>query len=287
MDLGFGVSLMWLARDQAERVMNACSPRGHYFHPVRQYGQRYTFVADVGRDEWEAHLYRWDADGLLTDVLAMSRLILDHGYSTEFAARIIEREDGEQTVMPLWTGRAVYRLRHTRDWMTIGEVRELRELLAAYRARGESLPARVRRALWNVDYGTTVRWLDIRLPLLVIGFEGLISTSDSLVRKQFAERVPQVANSAGIDGITSSLCKAMYDARSRWAHGSHIGLKRETRTQPDPEAPEISASDGLARKVGLLEHALRGVLRRCIEDREFAERFDSPDRIRESWPVHI
>ena len=284
-DLGFGVSMLRFERDQTERVMNACFPRGHYFHPVRQYGQRYTFVNPVTREDWEQHLFRWDPDGALNEVLAMSRLIIDHGYSTEFAARIIEHEDGEQIVMPILEPRPVYRLQHTRDWMTAGEVEDLRQLIAAFRLRRETLPSRVTRALWNVDYGTTVRWLDIRLPLLVIGFEGLISTSTDLVRRQFYERVPKLAADAGVEGITASLCKELYDARSRWAHGSHIALKRATKTEPEQDEDHVP--DRQTQKVALLEHALRQVVRLCIQDDGFASRFQAPGGVRQHWPVQI
>jgi hypothetical protein len=39
--------------------MNACTPRGHNFAPIRQFGQRYSFILDV-------------------DPLALSRLVRDH-----------------------------------------------------------------------------------------------------------------------------------------------------------------------------------------------------------------
>src|SRR4051812_13919851 len=43
-DLGRGVMIDRLPKDEAELVMTACSPRGHYFAPIRQFGQRYAFV---------------------------------------------------------------------------------------------------------------------------------------------------------------------------------------------------------------------------------------------------
>jgi hypothetical protein len=35
--------------------MNACSLRGYYFTPIRQFGQRYSFVRDVDDEEWREH----------------------------------------------------------------------------------------------------------------------------------------------------------------------------------------------------------------------------------------
>jgi hypothetical protein len=190
--------------------------------------------------------------------------------------------------MPIPTSQPVYRLQHTRDWFTAEEVEQLRALVAAFRSVRDTLPERVRRALWNVDYGVTVRWLDIRLPLLVIAFEGLISTSRSLVRRQFHERVPRLAQEVGIDGITAPLAKEMYDARSRWAHGSHIALKRETPREPEPDdEPDQSRESDEVRKVALFEQALRAVVRRCIENEGFASLFRDADSIRARWPLVV
>ena len=283
LDLGYGVTLTRMDHDQAERVINACTPRGHYFHPVMQSGQQYTFTRDIPAEDWQEHLYRWDSEDVLTDLLAMSRLILDHGYSTEFGARLIDYRDGSQTVMPLYAAQPVFRLRHTRDWLVAEEVDQLRDLFGAYRSVRRDLPERVQRALWNVDYSFIVRWLNIRLPLLVIGFESLISTSKSLVRRQFIERVPQVAAEAGADDVTPELCKEMYDARSRWAHGSHIALPRSTQTSA--EGSEEATPD--VDQVAALELGLRRVVRRCIEDREFASVFTDDQSIRDRWHVRL
>jgi len=37
-ELGRGLSLAPVDHDEAEMVFNACTPRGHYFFPVRQFG---------------------------------------------------------------------------------------------------------------------------------------------------------------------------------------------------------------------------------------------------------
>lgn len=62
-DLGGGIFIEELDRDTAELVMNACTPRGHYFVPVRQFGQRYSFVKEVPLDELEHRHFAWDTDG--------------------------------------------------------------------------------------------------------------------------------------------------------------------------------------------------------------------------------
>lgn len=69
--------------------MNACTPRGHYFVPVRQFGQRYSFVKEVALEELGERHFAWDTDGTLDDTLTLSRLVRDNGYSIEYAARLL------------------------------------------------------------------------------------------------------------------------------------------------------------------------------------------------------
>lgn len=132
-DLGEGISILKLERTEADRVFHACAPRGHHFLPYRQAGQAFAFSRDVHSGLWIQDLYRWDPDGKLRDVLAMARLIVDAGYSTEYAARIIDYTDGDQKI--IWTppapGKLVYRASQSRDWLTYGEADELRQLLSA------------------------------------------------------------------------------------------------------------------------------------------------------------
>jgi hypothetical protein len=83
-------------QDEAELVMNACTPRGHYFFAVRQFGGLYAFVLEVDAPVYEQHPFAWDVDGVIITALQLSRLVRDNGYSPEFAARIVEHEDGRK-----------------------------------------------------------------------------------------------------------------------------------------------------------------------------------------------
>jgi hypothetical protein len=131
-ELGRGARLDRLASDEAELVMNACTPRGHYFLPVRQFSQMYAFVRDVDPAEAEKSL-TWDRDSVLYDALMLSRLVRDNNISTEYAARVTTCEGGEQMVMyPITPKPFVYRLRRDRDWLDKDEASELRQLLAAF-----------------------------------------------------------------------------------------------------------------------------------------------------------
>ena len=132
-DLGGGIVIEELDRDTAELVMNACTPRGHYFVPVRQFGQRYSFVKEVSLDELEERHFAWDTDGTLDDALTLSRLVRDNGYSTEYAARLFDYEDGRRCVVYVHReDKAIWRLHRDREWLDAAEGHELAALLAAY-----------------------------------------------------------------------------------------------------------------------------------------------------------
>jgi hypothetical protein len=150
--LGREMRIDRLHEGEAEMVFRACTPRGHNFSPVKQFGQRYCFVRDVAIAHWETSPYHWDREGVLHDALAMSRLVRDHAFSLEYAARIITWEDGQQVVA--WTSPGslanAYSVRHERDWLTYGEAGELQALLASYwevkgRAAAPSHPRDVAR----------------------------------------------------------------------------------------------------------------------------------------------
>ena len=93
----------------------------------------YSFVREADPTKLEDGHWTWDPDDVIRDAVAMSRLVLDNGYSTEYAARIFDYANGEQQITP--TAQATqyaYRLRpQAREWMKVSETDELRELLAA------------------------------------------------------------------------------------------------------------------------------------------------------------
>lgn len=48
--------------------------------------------------QWERRRSVWDHDGVLYDCLKLSRLVRDNAFSTEYAARIADHEDGVQVI---------------------------------------------------------------------------------------------------------------------------------------------------------------------------------------------
>lgn len=287
--LGRGLVLASLDQDEAELVLTACSPRGHYFVPIRQFGQMYSFVRETDPAELDDGRWTWDPDRVIRDALAMSRLVLDNGYSTEYAARIFDYANGEQQIMPTPVPtQYAYRVRPTaRDWLTVSEADELRDLLTEYWALGDDLPERVAHALWLAEYLVSARWLDVIAPLLVVAFEALVNTSKDLVTRQFRERVPAMTEQAG-SGLSTTLCDRMYDARSRWVHGARVPLyRRPERKGESWEGPTDSEQRAAVERVAKTQDALRAMLRKAITDPEFRAIFASDDSIRELWPVAV
>ena len=86
--------------------------------------------------------------------IALSRLVHDNTYCSEYAARIIERDGAPRQIAPIrsFERRLAYRLREGRPWLTADEVAELAALRAAYRAA--DLPERVKRALRRTERST-------------------------------------------------------------------------------------------------------------------------------------
>jgi hypothetical protein len=274
-DLGRGVRIDRLPQEEVELVMNACTPRGHYFSPIRAVGQRCSLIRDLDLAEYEEHPLWWDRDGVIYDALSLSRLVRDNGYSTEFAARITDYEDGLQTVLYTLAAESkhVYRLRRDREWLDPSEGAELRDLLAAYWAAKDDLPSRVTRAMWRTEYASWLKWADLVLPTLVGGLEALLKTERLGSTHQFVTRVPALAEELGIQGVDKAFCERIYDARSEWVHGTHVLLfatgqeaQEATGTQQGPQTAEQWAVFG---EIARVQDLLRRAVRRCVEDEEF------------------
>jgi hypothetical protein len=287
-DLGRNLRLDRLPHDEAELVMNACSPRGHFFAPFRQFSQSMAFVRDIDLDAWREHSFHWDRDGVIGDALMLSRLVRDNGQSMQFAARIADYADGEQSVVYTLgsDSKHAYRLRRDRDWLDPDEGIELRNLLAAYWACEDGLPSRVQRATWRTEYASWLRWADLALPILVSGLESLLKTERHHATHQFKTRVPALANELGFDGIDADFCERMYDARSEWVHGAHVRLfttGQKTKEGAPRQGPEDDEQRYALADIARVQDVLRLAVRRCIEDEDFRAIFADDDLIRSRW----
>jgi hypothetical protein len=265
-------------------VLSACTPRGHYFVPIRQFGQRFAFVLPQEDSE---ESFRWDPDEVIRDALAISRLVRDHGFSLEYAARIFDYRDGEQSVMyvPSHAGKLGYRLRRDRDWLDPEEAVTLRGLLATYWSERVSYPVRVRRAMWRFEYAYSIRWADVILPVLISGLEALTKVGRRALTHQFATRSTALASELGLDGVDYAFAERMYDGRSAWIHGGHYELFRASPDDRTWSAPIPGALSDAMAEVARVQDLLRLVLRRCLEDTGFRDLFGDDETIAERWPV--
>lgn len=286
-DLGHGLSLVRLPHDEAELVMNASSPRGHFFIAVRQFGQRYSFVSEVDLAAYRERPYGWDGDQRLGACIAMSRLVRDNSHCAEFAGRLIDYEDGEQQVVPLngFEFRLAYRFKQDRGWLDAAEAVELATLVDAYFAIEPNWPRRVRRAINSCDRAAQLPYLSESQPRLVTGLEALLNTHNSHTTKQFRERVRALAHDLGVEGLSKNLLDRMYKARSQAYHGSEVRL-----FSGDPAAPRGVLSASQQRAVDetiLLQQVLRSAARKAIEDADFRALFEDDAAIRDQWPVQV
>ncbi len=286
-DLGRGLKLTELDHDEAELVMNACTPRGHYFFAVRQFGGLYAFVLDVALDVYEQHHFNWDADGVIITALQRSRVVRDNGHSPEFAARIVEHEDGQEAGHPAgqhyFSFLPTFRLRDDRDWLTAAEARELRSLLDAYWANMDTLPRQLARAISLSEGAVHQSTLERALVTLFMGLEALLNTGKHEVTKQITKRMPLLAADVGVAGISKTFARTMYADRSSPAHGENFALPPASRTGQATRTSDID-SDYLA-KVARVQDLLRSATRKGIEDPAFAATFADTASIRARWPV--
>ncbi len=288
-DLGRDLVLTDFGQAEAELVMNACMPRGHYFVAVRQYGCRYAFVRTLDADVADGpRSFGWDDDNTIFAAMILSRLVRDNGYSLEFAARIVDHADGMQQVIPVYAAEFVasYRLRDDRDWLTAADVQELRQLLDAWWANQATLPERVIRAFNLVEDVVHARVVQRAVPLLVTGFETLLNTNRRQVTKQFQKRVVAVAAEVGAP-VSARFARALYEARSEAAHGAPVSMFAAA-PPPLPEgAPHLQTPDPAGLEMlAKGQEVVRAVIRRAIEEPAFAAAFASAESVRARWPVY-
>lgn len=89
-ELGRSLILGTVAAEEIALIQNACSPRGHFFHPHGHDGVRYAFWRDVTEHTLSDNglvASGWDDDQTIFTAVALSRWIRDSAAGTELAAR--------------------------------------------------------------------------------------------------------------------------------------------------------------------------------------------------------
>lgn len=270
-------SLERLSLEDYDVIRAACLPRGHFFIATPQSGFLYAYVFEIPQDEWERNRFGWDPAGELVAILGFSRLIVDNAHTTQYAARLVEYEDGERQVIPFLGPDAAIAFRaypDQRDWIDSDEAADLADLLTKVLAGGTvRLPARVARAMWMQESSVRLRYADVALPILITGLEALINTGDAQPTKQFTHRVSALAHALAIQGVSKARCSRIYHARSQGVHGAPIDLLSG--------AQHDTAVDDMAT----MQAVLRGAIRRAADEPELRQAFETPETVRARWPV--
>lgn len=259
-----------------EAVMDACTAPGENTPiPVRQYGARYAlYRTNAPRDP----LFTWDPDRRLQHVLQLSRIVRPHSIGTRFAGRVIAPDErGRRTIIPAWgrLDQKAYVVDEEANWIRDEDVVPIRELIEAFDP--QSLPERVKRAMWHYEYAASVYWVDLRWTLLVTALESLVHTDERSAPRnkrmgantQFIGRLLTLAGR--VPGLTLDPedLAAMYELRSGLAHGQSLpgGMSPQTR------ALYLH-----------MEFALRSILSTAILDPAVAALLASDSTVREELP---
>jgi hypothetical protein len=264
-----GVLIASPATIDVEQFMDACEVRGLNDEPVRQYGARFLFL----RENAPGGYRNWDADQAILTAMAMTRLVVPHAYSTDYAGSIVKEAGRDRSIEPLsgsakWSGWTPAPTR--RNWLDQNDAAAVVRLVQRYLDDRDELPPRVGRALWLHEYLTQVRWLDIAWPLTVTALEALLNTDKHGQRAQFIRRAKALARELLVPGIDDDFLDRAYTSRCEAIHGLQVAFG------DNPDA---------SRELALLQRVLRDAIRRAIENRAWRLHFADAAAIRAKWPI--
>ena len=277
-ELAAGLTIEKIPNDLAERVIHAATPRGENFDPARQFSQLYSFVR---RGPLDDDYFTFDPDLLIRNALQLSRLIVPNGHSTNYAARVLapevfpfKKEEGP-TIAALHPENREFAFRLTtgaRDWLTADDAVELGRLLQRWLEVRGRLPQRVKNGMWWAEWTARTAYIQPAFVNTVSALEALLSTNTAGQRAEFVVRALAAAaelEDAGVN-VDAELLDGAYTARSEVTHGAFVAM--------DAAGPE---RDALAR----LQALLRAMLRRAIDDDDFAGVFTSTATVDERWAI--
>jgi hypothetical protein len=274
---------VWLANfdiDFANGIMDACEPRGENFEPRRQYGAPYGLVR-VSVPDVPGHTLHFDHDSRLLTCVALSRLVHPTSIGFAYSARIIERNDGSRQVVPHTPhdlNARAFVIDPDQDWLVPADVPEIRQLLQAY--VGSARPQRVSSALWHFEIAARTYYFDIRWPLHVTGLEALVHVAGERDPKNqrryagstqvFVNRLLAIGRSKPNLAVAEDVLRDIYDRRSTLAHGQSFG-------QLDSSTKQL---------IRTTEQLLRGVLKECLLDAQFASTFANDGAVQSTYPLN-
>jgi hypothetical protein len=238
------------------------------FKPVRQFGQRYSFV----RRKAPGPIYEWDADSLIQNALAVSRLVRGNGHDAHYSVRVIDgvgTPDKGPQIVPAVRWDAWHADDGQRDWLSQPEAEELADLLPRFLAI-DRWSVRVNNAFWLIEYAARTGFAVPAVIWTVSATEALLNTDPVAQRRQFVERCRGLAADVQVAGVTDDLTDRFYTARSESVHGA---------TLSDGDQPQMLAD------LAVMQLLVRTALRRCIEDPSFRANFNRDDAVQAKWPL--
>src|SRR4051794_19110837 len=131
------------------------------------------------------------------------------------------------------------------------------------------MPPRVWNAIWFCEWSFRTFYVEVASVQVVTALESLLKVTRYAATAQFVARVPALARSLGISGMTRRRADAFYNRRSRLVHGRGMG---------------VHTFDPATRELAAMQRLLTSALRKAIEDRAFRSIFTGP-KIQSRWPV--
>lgn len=277
---------MWVGRlpkeISSDLIFDACDSPGWNFHPARQYGMRYAFCRRV--QPTQETYYQWDQDHTIGSAILLSRFLHPTTIGSSLAAKLYFRDGKLQSIVP---GPTQSKCSHAwivaetnwRDWLSLAELEQLRDLLPRYITHA---PSRVRLARKHIDNAFYAYFLDERFALLVTAYESLLKTSRNELTEQFKIRAARLAEMLGIELSLEDLHNT-YAHRSDFVHGSIPNFERFA-LEADGQRPESAEiHPNLIGRYNRCETVLRLALLRASTEPDFAAMFSSNESIENAF----
>jgi hypothetical protein len=263
---------IWIERldkELAKNIQTACEPRHYNINNAGYDRHLYGFFRRVSTVEKS----RYEGLSDLHALIALSRLVNPTSTGDRYSARIFrygEKDSPIHAISFYGVSPDVSLGSSPRDWLSIQDGETLRKLLPWL---GKTMHKRIHRAYWNHEFAMRSYYLDVKWTLIVSGFEALVNTRDKKVRKQFRDRVRQLADEFKIN-LTNDELNDAYTLRSKLVHAQNFLFDLET----------ILPKSKHTALYGKLESLLRQTLLRCFLDENFGHLFRDDDSVEKRWP---
>lgn len=267
-DLADDLYIDLLPTDFAQKIFEACEPKGYCFDPVLPFGQMYSFVR---KNPPNGDNLTWDKDQRLRLCIALSRLIHPTSISTEYAARIFLTSEGNiKKIVPgpvSGNSSKAFVVETNLNCLTETDAQNLKQLIEAFEKKPFEDP--LARAMWYHEYAARSYEIDLRWTFIATGIEVIVHTDRYKSTRQFVERVQMLSTAVGAGRITKNQTEEMYEFRSSLAHGQGLG--------------EITSEKKELYKK--MEDILRLTIKKSVLDASFYDFLSDKDQIGMTWPV--